>query len=385
MARLRAGPQSTLEEEAMAPTAEDEPGTREPTETLCQPARRAPRGVPEQRAWYRAWRAALAVVQRRGHPETLEEALALYLQDLERRGRQLITCRDGWYSLRGFLRWTADNDRACLTDLDAELLLDYLRHVLQQGLSVYYLKQIRSGLKQLLIFLFDAGWIAEDLSARLRLVTRLPRNPTRRVLTLSELAQLLDMPGRWPDLYQGKMRHRPRFIAIRDEAIITLLIGTGIRSCEACSLRLQDLDLNRGCATVHSKGHHLYIRPQRVIFLDHPRLTGALAAYLAARPETAVDNVFTCSTGVALAPQTIWQIVTKYARLAELGKGLTPHTLRHTFCSHLMAAGVDAYSVQRLMGHRQVAYTLRWYTHLAPEQLRAEWKAFQPLQKGNGS
>ncbi len=369
----------------MASTAEDESGIQEPAGAICQPARQAPRGVPEQRAWYRTWRAALAEVQRRGHPETLEEALALYLQDLERRGRQLTTCRDGWYSLCGFLRWTADNGQSRLTDLDGELLLDYLRHLLRQELSVYYLKQIRSGLKQLLIFLFDAGWIAEDLTARIRMVTRLPRNPVRRVLTLSELARLLDMPGRWPDLYHGKMRHLPRWIAIRDEAIVTLLIGTGIRSCEACSLELEDLDLDRGCATDRSKGHHLYIRPQRVIFLDHPRLTGALAAYLAARPDTAVANVFTCSTGVALAPQTIWRVVTKYARLAELGKGVTPHTLRHTFCSHLMATGVDAYSVQRLMGHRQVAYTLRWYTHLTPEQLRAEWKAFQPLQKGSGS
>ncbi len=367
----------------MAPTDEDKLGTREPAGTSHQPAKRAPRGVLEQRLWYRTWRAALAEVERRGHPETLEEALALYLQDLERHGRRLITCRDGWYSLRGFLRWTADNGRNRLTDLDAELLLDYLRHLVQRGLSVYYLKQIRSGLKQLLIFLFDGGWIAEDLTSRLRLVTRLPRNPARRVLLLSELARLLDTPSRWPDLYHGKMRHLPSWIAVRDEAILALLIGTGIRSCEACSLELQDLDLDRGRATIHSKGHHLYIRPQRVIFLDHPRLTGALAAYLEVRPETAVANVFTCSTGVALAPQTIWRIVTKYARLAELGDRVTPHTLRHTFCSHLMAAGVDAYSVQKLMGHRQVAYTLRWYTHLTPEQLRAEWKAFQPLRKGN--
>lgn len=363
------------------------PGSREaesPKPRTTKKAKRATRGVREERLWYRTWRDALAAVEDRGHPESLEEAVALYLQALERRGRQVFTtCRDGWYSLRGFLRWTAEHDRARISDLDAELVLDYLRHLLDQAFSVYYLKQIRCGLKELLAFLFDAGWIAEDLTSRLRLVTRLPRNPPRRVLTPEEMKRLLDAARRWPALYHGKCRNSPRWIAIRDEAILAVLIGTGIRAGELSALELQDLDLQRGRGVVYSKGHHLYLRPQRVIFLDHPRLAHALDLYLAQRPTTPVANVFTSSTGVALAPQNIWRVVTKYAQIAELGSGVTPHTLRHTYCSHLIAAGLDAYSVQQLMGHRQVAHTLRWYTHLTPDQLRAEWKSFQPLRRGD--
>jgi len=157
------------------------------------------------------------------------------------------------------------------------------------------LKQIRSGLKQLLIFLFDAGWIDEDLTSRLRLVTRLPRNPARRVLDSDELAHLLEMPRQWVDSYRGKWRQQTHWVAIRDEAILTLLIGTGIRSCEACSLEIQDLDLERGRAYVHSKGENLYIRPQRMVFLDHPRLMDALGNYLTVRPKTSVKNTM-CGT-----------------------------------------------------------------------------------------
>lgn len=362
----------------MAPSPDPETRPPQQRRRRKQPAGRLP---SEQKTWYRACQAALAAVDRRGHPETLEEGLALFLRDLERRGRQVFTtCRDGWYSLRGFVQWANDRGLGRLDDLCATLLLEYLRHLLDRRLSVYYLKQIRSGLKQMLIFLFNDGWIPEDLSARVRLATRLPRNPPRRILTRQEMARILDAPWRWCDTYSGKWRNLPLWFAVRDEAILALLLGTGIRACEACSLRLQDLDLVRGRAVVHSKGHHLYIRPQRVIFLDASRLANALKAYLDVRPETAAQNLFTSSTGIPLQPDTIWQIVTKYARRAGLDDGVTPHCLRHTYCSHLIAEGLDPYSVQMLMGHRQVAHTLRWYTHLSPDQLRAEWKRFQPLR-----
>ena len=364
----------------MAPKPDTHPPSRSPIPRRSRQAA-SPRLAPEQRVWYRSWQAALAAVERRGQPETLEEGLALFLRDLQRRGRRVFTtCRDGWYSLRGFLRWTREREQDRLADLDVELLLDYLRHLLAQDLSVYYLKQIRSGLKQLLIFLFADGWIAEDLASRLRFATRLPTNQTRRVLCPEELARLLAAPRCWRRSYRGRWKALPQWLAVRDEAILALLIGTGVRACEACALRLEDLDLERGRAVVHSKGHHLYIRPQRVIFLDAALLKTALSAHLARRPERAAANLFTSSTGIALQPATLWQIVTKYARVASLGDGVTPHCLRHTFCSHVIAAGLDPYTVQMLMGHRKVAHTLRWYTHLSADQLRAEWKAFQPLK-----
>lgn len=371
----------------MAPSPDPEtrplsPGSEDRPERRPRPDQPAAFGrlEPERRAWYRDWHAALAAVHRRGHPETLEEGLALFLRDLERRGRQVFTtCRDGWYSLRGFVQWTNHRGQGRLDDLCPALLLDYLRHLLDRQLSVYYLKQIRSGLKQLLIFLYNAGWITEDLSARVRLATRLPRNPPRRVLTHPEIARILDAPQRWCDTYSGKWKNLPQWLAIRDQTILALLVATGIRACEACSLCLPDLDLHRGRAVVHSKGHHLYIRPQRVIFLDADRLSTALDAYLSVRPESDAPNLLTSASGCPLQPNTIWRIVTKYARIAELGPGGTPHCLRHTCCSHLIAAGLDPYSVQMLMGHRQVAHTLRWYTHLSPDQLRAQANAFHPL------
>jgi site-specific recombinase XerD len=345
-----------------------------------KPVRRGYRLETEQYLWYRAWQAALAAVEQRGRPDTLEEGLALHLQDLERRGRRVATtCRHQWCVLRGFLSWAADRHQERLVDLDRDLLLDYLHHLLTLDLSPYARKHARTYLKQLLRFLFAGGWIPQDLASTLRLSTRLPSQPPPRILKPCELARLLDAPRQWRRSYRGGWKKYLHWLTLRDTAVLALLIATGIRTCEACSLSLDDMDLKRGVAVIHSKGNHLYIRPQRLVFLDTPRLTTALGEYVSVRPKSTSQFLFTSSTGFPLRTQALGNIVTKYVRIAQLDAPVTAHTLRHTFCTHLITAGLDPYTVQQLMGHRNVTHTLRWYTHFNRRQLHAEWRNSQPL------
>jgi integrase/recombinase XerD len=348
-----------------------------------QPAEKEHGGrlAPQKRAWYLAWQASLTALGGRSSPDTIEEAVALLMQDMERRGQQVFTsCRDCYYALRGFVRWCADNGDVRRQQIDRDVLMDYLRHLVAEQFSVYYLKQIRSCLKQLLRFLHLRGWLADDFSATVRLTTRLPRVHPQRILTPTELAALLESPKRWSDGYRGCWKRRHHWLATRDQAILALLIGTGIRCCEASALRIDDIDRDRGIAAIRSKGNQLYIKPQRVAFLDTPRLLKALEAHLLVRPTTQSARMFTTSSGEPIEPSTFWSIVTRYARRADLGTDATPHTLRHTFCSHLVAAGVDPYTVQTLMGHRKAAYTLRWYTHLTEEEIHEDWRSHHPFR-----
>lgn len=345
---------------------------------------RAPRAgyrLPrEQLAWHRAWQEALDRVQDRGKAETIDEGVALFLLDLATRGRQVhTTCRDAAASLRGFIRWLEAAGVCVLENLDRRHVVTYLRVIGDQGLSRHYLKQIRSNLRQLAHFLFREGLVAVDLVEGLRLRSPIPPGRPARVLTRDELEALLRAPGRWADHYPGKAPTYARWIAVRDEAVIALLAATGLRSCEAADLALADIDWDRGHGIVHGKGNHLFIKPERIVFLDVPRLAAALEAWLAIRPSTASDRLFTSSAGQAMLPQNLWRIVTKYARIAGLGEDLTPHTLRHTCCTTLIRAGVDPYTVQMLMGHRSVVHTLRWYTHLSSADLHDDWRACHPL------
>ena len=155
---------------------------------------------PQQRGWYVAWRATVVALEGRRSPETIEEAVALLLQDMERRGNQVFTtCRDCYYALRGFVRWCADNGDIRPQQITRDVIMDYLRHLVASKLSAYYLKQIRSCLKQLLRILHRQGCVVDDLSTTVRLTTRVPNGRARRVLAPIEIAGLLQSPKRWRD------------------------------------------------------------------------------------------------------------------------------------------------------------------------------------------
>lgn len=342
--------------------------------------RRGYRLPPDQRAWHRAWQADLDQIRRHGgRPRTIDEGIALFLADLAERGRLVhTTCRDAYLSLRGFVAWLARMGATGLDELDRDHVVAYLRSLADRQYSPYYLKQIRSNLGQLARFLHGEGLVQANLVEGLRLRSPIQRIRPIRVLSRAELETLLQGPRQWGTTYRGKCPSYARWLAIRDEAVVTLLVATGVRCCEAASLDLDDIQWTRGLGVVHSKGNHLYVRPERLVFLDTPRLAAALRAWMEVRPTSNATTLFTASRGHPLLPQSFWRIVTKYARNMGLGR-VTPHVLRHTFCTHLIREGVDPYTVQLLMGHRSVTYTLRWYTHLSPADLHEDWRGHHPL------
>ena len=168
-------------------------------------------------------------------------------------------------------------------------------------------------------------------------------------------------------------------LAVRDRAIIETAYAAGLRISELAGLHIADLDLRRGEVRVLGKG-----RKERVSLLGRPAMD-ALATYLGdvrpvllARTGTPDDgSVFLNARGCAMGVRGMRLRIDRLVRLAGLPEGVSPHTLRHSFASHLLEGGADLRVVQELLGHSSLA-TTQLYTHVSPGRLRSAYVTAHP-------
>ncbi len=164
---------------------------------------------------------------------------------------------------------------------------------------------------------------------------------------------------------------------LRDRGLLETLYATGSRASEVVGLRLEDLYLDSAFLKCHGKGNK-----QRVVPLGRPAVA-ALRAYLGEqRPDltrAAADApwVFVSRGGRVLTREMLWVIVKKYVRRAGLNARVSPHTLRHSFATHLLSGGADLRTVQELLGHANIR-TTQMYTHVDRDRLRSVHKKFHP-------
>jgi integrase/recombinase XerD len=183
-----------------------------------------------------------------------------------------------------------------------------------------------------------------------------PRGRLPKVLSRDEVNRLLSQPTG-----NGSA-------ALRDRALLETMYACGLRASEAISLTLSELDLEAGILLARGKGSKERIVPigskaretlQRYLDIARPRLVGL-------RDEA---HVFVNLRGGPLSRQGLYKIVQRHARSAGLEARMSPHTLRHTFATHLLAGGCDLRSLQEMLGHADIA-TTQIYTHLSAERLR---------------
>ncbi len=185
-----------------------------------------------------------------------------------------------------------------------------------------------------------------------------PRRGRRlpKVLTRGEVGKLLEQPkGTDPT-------------ALRDRALLELMYACGLRASEAIGIEVRDVDLEDGVLRARGKGSK-----ERVVPIGS-KAVDAVRRYLErGRPQLArgrpVTPLFLNFRGEGLTRQGLYKIVRRHAAAAGLADRMSPHTLRHTFATHLLAGGCDLRSVQEMLGHADVA-TTQLYTHLSSERLK---------------
>jgi integrase/recombinase XerC len=184
-----------------------------------------------------------------------------------------------------------------------------------------------------------------------------------RVLDARELSGLLEFPAE-------QAAHEPEWRRRRDDAVLEVLYGSGVRVSELCGLTVSSLELARQAATVWGKG-----AKERRVPLSAPAVT-ALRLWLALRSEVVVaeygDMLFANERGKPLTTRDVRRIVDRRSPVPT-----HPHALRHSFATHLLDGGADLRAVQELLGHADVATTQR-YTHVSRERLSAAYREAHP-------
>jgi integrase/recombinase XerD len=244
----------------------------------------------------------------------------------------------------------------------AAQLREFIYFLKDLGLAPSTIRRQISAIRTYYKFLVGEGIAARDPSERIESPKRWRSLPS--VLTLPEIDKLLAAPNTDEPL------------AIRDRALLEFAYATGVRVSELVSLKLQDILFTEGVARVFGKG-----AKERLVPVGR-RALGAVALYgREIRPTLdrgkARGVLFLNARGTPLSRVGAWGVIKATARRAGLAKRVTPHTLRHTFATHLLEGGADLRAVQEMLGHADLS-TTQLYTHVDRDYLRSVHKNYHP-------
>ncbi|MEW5764759.1 MAG: tyrosine recombinase XerC [Acidobacteriota bacterium] len=256
-----------------------------------------------------------------------------------------------------------------IASVDTLTLRAYLGHLHQRGLARVTIMRKLAAVRSFFRFLHREGRIGLNPARALGTPRQLRKVP--RVLTEEEAAALVEAPPR-PDT--GTLA------GLRDRALLELLYATGLRASEAVGLDFDGLDLDGRIVRVLGKG-----RKERIVPFGEPAAQ-ALKAYLAARKEAfpvpLTPAVFVNLKGRRLTARSLQRTVERYLPQIPTDADASPHTLRHSFATHLLSRGADLRTIQELLGHASLSTTQK-YTHVATAQLKAVYDSAHPRARRN--
>mgnify|MGYP001824658536 FL=1 len=263
-----------------------------------------------------------------------------------------------------YISFLTKSGRTTVSEADTPLILKYLISMREDGLNARSRARHLVSIRGFYRFLAQEQMLSSDPS---RLID-LPKSGLKLpdVLTIEEVKRLLDAPD--PKKPSG----------CRDAAMLELLYAAGLRVSELITLKLQDVNLTAGYVRVFGKGAKERVVPIGQYAQEKIRTytTGARQVLLKDRISA---TLFVARAGKPLSRQGFWKLIKRYGLRAGLRKVITPHTLRHSFASHLLEGGADLRAVQTMLGHADIA-TTQIYTHVARDHLKYLHQKFHPRE-----
>ena len=299
----------------------------------------------------------------------MDAAVRSFLMYLQvERGASPHTLRNYEGDLRQFLAFLRTAHKGSLpapTAVDAYAVRSFLAARAGLGDAKSSLGRKLAAIRSLFRHLVREGVVPQSPAAAV--VTPKQEHRLPRVLTADDAKRLMDNPG----------SHEPR--SVRDQALLEVLYSAGARVAELVGLNVEDVDLDTGTATALGKG-----RKERVVLLG-TKAVAALRAYLDSLPLAPLVGrgkgegtpLFRNQRGGRLTARSVERIVAKECQALESFPTITPHTLRHSFATHLLDGGADLRAIQELLGHASLSTTQR-YTHVALDRLMEAYDKAHP-------
>ncbi|HEU4565225.1 MAG TPA: site-specific tyrosine recombinase XerD [Gemmatimonadaceae bacterium] len=242
------------------------------------------------------------------------------------------------------------------------LLREYVYHLKDLGLAPASIRRNVSAVRTYFRFLVGEGHVVSDPSDRLETPRRWLTLPD--VLTVDEISRLLAAPTLDEPL------------AFRDRALLELAYGAGLRVSEWISIGVRDVMLDEGLVRVFGKGSK-----ERLVPIGRSAIAAAAIYLRELRPRLEKGGgkgvLLLNARGEPMTRMGAWKILRKYVEQAGIAKHVTPHTLRHSFATHLLEGGADLRAVQEMLGHADIS-TTQIYTHVDREYLRSVHRQYHP-------
>jgi integrase/recombinase XerD len=264
--------------------------------------------------------------------------------------------------LEGLVSFLAVRGVARPTAVEATDLREYVYHLKDRGLQPSSIRRAVSASRTYFGYLLAEGVLEKDPTGPVELPRATRRLPN--VLSRDEVARILDAPD-----------PSDRFFW-RDKALLEFAYASGVRVGELITLKVRDVDLQEGMALVFGKG-----AKERMVPVGRAALQALIVYLREIRPTLAGNRaegvVFLNARGTPISRMGVWKILRRQVERAGVTKRVTPHTLRHSFATHLLEGGADLASVQEMLGHVDIA-TTQIYTHVEREYLRDVHRRYHP-------
>lgn len=264
--------------------------------------------------------------------------------------------------LNKYIKYLEKNNIGSFTKTNRNNITNFMLHLKDKGLNSNSISRALVAIKMLYRFLVNERYLKDDITSVInspKLWRKLPE-----VLSKDEVERLLASPN-------IKTRQ-----GIRDKAVLELMYATGMRVSEIANLKLNDLNLDMGFTKCTGKG-----QKERIVPLGSYALRALIRYTNKVRPrllkQKEQSHLFLSRLGKKMSRQTFWKTIKTYTNKSRIKKEISPHTLRHSFATHLLERGADLRTVQEMLGHSDIS-TTQIYTHINKERLKQIHRKYHP-------
>jgi integrase/recombinase XerD len=264
--------------------------------------------------------------------------------------------------LRKFQDFLSSNDKG-FESFSKAGIIDFIESLRNDGYSIASICRFISSIRGLCKYLIIENIIKEDPLENLQAPKKWERLP--KALTISEIKSLLES-GKYPVLDHPN--------SIRDFVMFELLYSSGLRVSELISLKLEDINLEAGFLRVLGKGSKERIVPVNLRSIERMKKYISLQRLVILKKKRS-SYLFVTNRGKPMTRQRLWQTIKKCGR--ELGIEISPHTMRHSFATHLLEGGADLRSLQKMLGHADIS-TTQIYTKVTTDRMKQVYSKHHP-------